>query len=151
MANKKGLVVTLRIEGARETLRAFKSLPKEADAALRDASQRIAQTLAGRIKTAARSEGRQAALLASTVKARRDRLPAVVAGGVKRVGRNRKPAYKLLFGSEFGSNRLKQFKPHLGRGSYWFFRTVEDGQSDLSRQWSKAADEVARAFVRDGD
>lgn len=148
----KGLVVTVRISGVRETLGAFALLPRQASDELRDASQKIAQAMQGRIQAAARIEGRQASILAPTVKARRDRVPAVQAGGAKRIGRRHKPAYKLLFGSEFGASQsgrysLRQFKPHLGAGSYWFFRTVEDDQAVIDREWNAAADEVIRRFV----
>lgn len=145
----KGLVLTLRVDGVWQTLAAFRRLPKEANNALRDASERIAQTMASRVRSAAEAEGRQAALMARTVKVRRDRVPVVQAGGATRVGRRRKPAYKLLFGSEFGSNRLRQFKPHVGRGSYWFFRSIEDHQDEMARQWNRAADDIARSFGRD--
>jgi hypothetical protein len=147
----KGLTVTVHIDGVRETIRAFDLLPTQASDELRDASQRIAQALEGKIRAAAAAEGGQASILAPTVKARRDRVPAVQAGGVKRIGRRRKPAYKLLFGSEFGASQtgrysLKQFKPHLGSGSYWFFRTVEDDATQIDEQWNKAADDIIRRF-----
>jgi hypothetical protein len=141
-----GLTVTVRVDGARETLAALRRLPRQADQELRDASMRIAQLLASRIQAAARGDSRQSALIAPTVRIRRELLPTVVAGGAVRVGRRRKPAYKILFGSEFGSNRLPQFRPHLGRGSYWFFRTVEDNETAMGRQWRQAADAVVRSF-----
>ena len=146
----KGLVVTVQVDGARETLAAFRALPKDANNELRDASLKLATVLAGRAQTSARAEGRQGRILAPTVKARRDRLPVIEAGGTKRIGRNRKPAWKLLFGSEFGSNRLRQFKPHLGSGSYWFFRTIEDNQAYTDQEWRRAADAVIRAFSAGG-
>lgn len=143
---KKALTMTVRIDGVHETLAAFNRLPKDANDALRDKSMDLAQTLAGKVADAARSEGRQAAILAPTVKARRDRVPVVVAGGAKRIGRNRKPAYALLFGSEFGSKSLKQFKP---RGpSYWFYSTVKDSESEISTAYNKAADEIVDRFTR---
>lgn len=157
----KGLVVTLRVDGARETLKAFQMLPKQANDELRDSSQRIALALAGRVQAAATAEGGQAAALARTVKARRDRVPSVEAGGVTRVGSRRAPAYRLLFGSEFGMNmrsgwyaaprykesKGRQYGPHLGGGSYWFFTTVEGDDSRIDREWNHAADEIIRRFV----
>lgn len=152
---KQGLTVTIHIEGIRETLAALRELPKDASNELRDASQRLSESLATDVQSAARAEGRQAAILAKTVRARRDRVPVIVAGGMTRIGRNRKPAYKLLFGSEFGASQegryaLKQFKPHLGRGSYWFFKTVEDKQTEIASEWGKAADDVVRRFGEGG-
>lgn len=143
---KTALTVNVRIDGVRQTLAAFRDLPKDANDALRDKSMELAQTLAGKVAADARSEGRQAAILAATVAARRDRVPVVVAGGTKRIGRNRKPAFKLLFGSVFGSNRLKQFKPHYGQASYWFFDTVEAEQDEIAAAWRKVADDLIAKF-----
>lgn len=151
MARKMALTVNMRIDGAQSVLAAFRKLPKEANDALRDRSRQLAETLAVRVASAARADSRQSALIASTVKARRDRVPVIVAGGTKRVGRNRKPAHKILFGSEFGSTSFTQFRPHLGQGSYWFFRTVEDSTAEIAAAWSKAADDIVASFERGGD
>lgn len=142
----KGLVVRLQVDGMREALAAFRKLPKDANDELRTASLALAQALAGSVADAARTEGRQAALLATTVKASRDRVPAVQAGGTKRLGRKRKPAYKLLFGSEFGSSRLRQYRPHRGREGYWFFPVVEREQDEILAAWNRAAQAIADKF-----
>lgn len=143
---KGSLTVTVRIDGLNETLRALSKLPKDANNEIRKASLELSRQLATKAKESGISEGRQAALVASTVKARRDRVPVIAAGGMKKLGRNREPAYKLLFGSEFGASRLKQYKPHLGKGSYWFFKTVEDNQKEIADAWNDAADRVIREF-----
>lgn len=150
MARSQPLTVRIHITGVRETLAAFRRLPKEASAELRERTLALSQALANRIQAEARSEGRQAALLAPTVKANRDRVPSITAGGTKRVGSRRKPAWKLLFGSEFGSDRYGQFKPHLGRGSYWLFRTVEAEETEIGRAWLAVADAIVCSFTRDG-
>jgi hypothetical protein len=147
---KPGLTVSVRIDGVRETLQAFRSLPKAANDSLRKRSMELAQTLADRVAAAGRADSRQSALVAPTVRARRDRVPVIVAGGPKRVGRNRKPAHKILFGAEFGAKTLPQFRPHLGRGSYWFFRTVEENQAETARAWDQVADDILRAYTRGG-
>lgn len=146
MAKSQSITVNLRIDGARETLAAFRRMPKAANDSLRDRSRALADALAGKVKSAAVAEGRQARVLASTVAARRDRLPVIQAGGTKRVGSRRKPAWKLLFGSVFGSNRLPQFKPHRGQDSYWFFSTVEDNAAEVSEAWNKVVDDIRRDF-----
>jgi hypothetical protein len=144
----KSLNVNIKIDGLRETIRAFSQLPKDANNELRLASLELSKDIAGKAATAGRAEGRQAALVAATVKARRDRVPVVVAGGRKRLGRNKVPASKLVFGSEFGATRLKQYKPHVGKGSYWFFKTVTDNRKEISDAWNKAADEIVRKYGR---
>lgn len=147
---KSGITFTLNIAGARETLKAFHDLPKDASDELRDASQKLAGTFSRKVRAAALAEGRQAAVLAATVTTPRDRVPVVQAGGSKRIGRNRKPAFKLIFGSEFGSHRLKQFRPHRGAASYWFFRSVEKGQAEIAAGWNDAADRIIAKFTRGG-
>ncbi len=144
---RTSLSVQIRITGLGPTLRAVSQLPKEAQDRLRDASLNLSQRLAVSAAAAGRAEGGQAALVASTVKARRDRVPVVVAGGTGRLGRNRKPAFKLLFGSEFGSTFFRQFgKPHIGSGSYWFFDTVDREQTAIAAEWQAAADAVVAEF-----
>jgi len=139
--------IEIEILGAREILRAFRELPAEASDQLREESGQIARKLADDIEAAARAEGRQAALMAATVKVRRDRVPVVQAGGAKRVGRNRVPAADLLYASEFGSN-LRQFRPHLKGDSYWFYDTVERQDSAILAQWLEAVDAILNAFER---
>lgn len=145
----RGFSVSVRIEGVRETLKAFNGLPKEASEQLRDAAGDLARLLATDAKGAALREGSQAALVADTVKAGRDRVPVVTAGGAKRVGSRRAPAWKLLFGAEFGSNRYAQFpRRHTGTTGIWFFPTIEANAAPIARRWQQAADAVLLAFTK---
>jgi hypothetical protein len=145
---KKGLTIGVKIEGARETLAAFRRLPKDASAALRERSMELATALAGKVASAARSDSPQSALMAFTVKPRRDRVPIIEAGGTARVGSNKVPAYKVLFGSEFGAVTYPQYRPHAGKGgSYWMFKTVEANQPAMDAAWNKAADDIQREFA----
>jgi hypothetical protein len=144
--NSGSLSVSVHVDGVHEVLAAFERLPNQADRELRDASWDLARALAGRAAAAGRAEGHQAALMADTVQAIRGVVPAVVAGGSARVGRRRTSAWKLLFGSEFGSTTLRQFKPHLGQGSYWFLVTVSREETRIAAAWQHAADEIADRF-----
>lgn len=144
----KTLTLRLHITGVRETIRAFGGLPKDANDELRDKAQELSEDLARKVTNAGRADTAQSALIAPTVKAKRDRVPVIQAGGTKRVGSNRKPAYKVLFGSEFGSNQLKQFRPHVGQDSYWFFKTVEDSSPEIGQAWNEAADDIIRKWAR---
>lgn len=163
-AKKQTLKIEVRIEGARETLDAFNRLEKSANAALRERSMALAEKLAGKVQAAGRASGKQAAAVAATVKARRDRIPVIEAGGSKRVTTSKVPASDIVFGSEFGGNRRtgwyganrfapsagRQFRPHLGRGSYWFYETVYDSQAEIADAWSAAADDIQRDLLKDG-
>lgn len=144
---KDQLTIGIHIDGLQATLKALNKLPKDASIELKDAAQDLSKKLAKAAASSGLAEGRQAALVSTTVKAARDRVPVIVAGGSKKLGRNKKPAYKLLFGSEFGSNFYEQFgKPHIGQDSYWFFKTVEDEQAAIVARWQLAADEIIRKF-----
>ena len=147
---KTALTVNFRVEGADEMLRRFRGLPKDADKELKDAAGELVEDLVGGARSAAQADrAPQSRLLAPTVKARRGRTPAIAAGGSKRVGRSRVPAFKVLFGSEFGSNQYKQFqRPHGGRQGYWFFPLVESESELIGKAWLKAADEIVDWFTR---
>lgn len=142
---KSDLTVRVHIEGASEVERALTRLPPQAKALLAAKTLKVAESLAGAVRTAAQADSRQSALLATTVRPVRGTRPAVTAGGTSAVGRNRKPAYKVLFGSEFGAHVLRQFRP-FRRSGYWFFRTVEAEQPRMNREWRDVADEVVRKF-----
>lgn len=152
MAARTSLTVTVRIDGLRETLNALSRMGPDANREIRAKSLELSRLLAVRAAAAARAQGRQGPLVARTVKPKLDRVPTVTAGGASpRLGRGRARPYELLFGSEFGSHRFKQFgKPHLGRGSYWFFRTIEAEQPATIRAWMAAADEVVARFSQAG-
>ncbi|MBF8189124.1 hypothetical protein ITP53_26010 [Nonomuraea sp. K274] len=147
---KDSLTIKVRITGVRETLKAFKDLPEDASTELREGTLALSQLLAKKVEAAGRSDSPQSALVAGTVRARKDRVPVIVAGGPKKVGSRRTPARKILFGSEFGATTLKQFRPHVGNGSYWFFQTVEAHQHEIDSAWNKVAGDIARKFGGDG-
>lgn len=145
---KTSFTMKFQIEGLRETLKAFSDLPKDASTELRDASLKLSRLLATKVAAEGKADGApQSALVADTVKATRDRVPAITAGGTRKLGRNKAPAYTLLFGSVFGSNTYRQFgRPHRGRDAYWFFDVVERDAEDIARAWNEAADAIVRKF-----
>jgi hypothetical protein len=164
MAKGGVLVMTLRVAGVRQTLKAFDELPKDANQELRDRSLTIAAVVVERSAAAALAHSRQTALVAPTVRAQRDRVPTVIAGGSRRVGRRRRPASELLYAGEFGQNQRsgwysarrysesagRQWQPHLGRHSYWFFRTAEANQDYIEREWYAGVDEVLGRWAAGG-
>lgn len=151
MPARQTFTVRLDLDGVPETLRALRRLGPDASDALRAASLTLSEDLAAKIRAAGQAEGRQAALLVGTVKARRDRLPSVTIGGSSPAvgrrwpGRGRAKPYELLFGSEFGGHG-HGFKPHRGRQGYWINPTVERENPAINRAWNGAADRVVRTF-----
>lgn len=151
-------VVHVSIHGVKAMKAAFRKLPKDATVALKERSGVIAFDLAERIHNSAVGSSRQSAAVAKTVKARRDRVPVVVAGGNARVTRQRRVsagqgptrAYMLLFGANFGASRLKQFRSHRGAGvdDYWFHATVEENTDRIDTEWGRAVDDVAEEWGR---
>lgn len=154
-----GLRVKVRIEGIREILRALDQLPTDAQNEVRDGSMRLATILARQIRAAGEAEPGPAKYAARTVQAKRDRVPVITAGS-----RGTKKGRAVLFASEFGMNRKsgwyrkvryfnsrgRQFQPHLGRGSYWFFRTVEEEQETVSASYRAMLNVVARKWGEGG-
>lgn len=160
---KQTLTVRVHIDGVRQTLAAFKQLPKDASNELRDASGKIARILVDAAKRGA-SIDPQSTAVATTVKVARDRVPVVQAGGARRVTKNRAPAWALLFASEFGANGRygwygaskyadsdgRQYSPHQGQRGRWFFPAVEDERERIAMHWNRAVDAVVRRFGEGG-
>jgi len=152
---KTGLTFTIRESGVKETLAAFRGLPKEANKALRQRSKELVAALVPKVQSAAMAAPTpQAALVAPTVRPASDRVPAIQAGG--------RSATAVVFGSEFGMNRhsgwyaapryesstgLQYHHEHTGREGLWFFPTVEREGPALIRAWQRAADDVVREFT----
>jgi hypothetical protein len=161
---KQALTIKLNARGVRPVLAAFQHLPKDANNELRAASMRIADILATSAKEASHIDA-QAAAVGMTVKAIRDRVPVVQAGGARRVTSTGARAFDLLFGSEFGMTRRsgwyaasryrgspgRQFaEGHRGIDGRWFFPTIERELPAVLRQWEQAADAILRRFGTGG-
>lgn len=156
---REPFTLSIQIEGMRGTLAGFRNLPADASDRLRDAATSLAAGMAMEIAQAGRAKGGQAALVAQTVKARRDRVPFVLIGSSARVGRawpgrGKAKASELLFGSEFGALRTpsRKYSPfgyetHTGKKGRWIFPTVEKNQGDIAAAWLQAADEIVREFT----
>lgn len=128
-------------------VRACDHLPRDAQREAQDGAVRLARTLATAVRAAGRASSRQAARASKTVRATRGKQPEVIAG-----------PHPLLFGSEFGATRRfgwyrkgryhgsggRQFRPHLGSGSYWFFREQEAQRAAVDLE----ARDIAAAVVR---
>lgn len=134
------------------TLAIFRRLPALATESLSDRSKDLAAALAKDAQRAARGAkgGAQGGLVAPSVRARRATVPVVSMGGSSLVGRNAVPVFKVMWGSEFGSNHLPQFRPHTGTRGYWFFKTLLEDAEPYLKMWHKIADDLAREFEGSG-
>lgn len=144
----------ITIEGLKPALAALTRMGKEASGKARDASLKIAAKEAPRIAAAGRGSSRQSALVAGSVKARRDRVPAIAAGGAGKLspasgGHPR--AGDVFFGAEFGGRARKttqQFRPHAGHQGYWFWPTLRQDTDSMFQEWARALDEIAAEWER---
>lgn len=147
----QGLTVKIKIDGLRETLRAFDALPPSASNELRNESLQIARKLANNIKRNADGD-RQSRLLSNTVAAKSDRVPTVTAGGsgnvkpIRHHGHKPVKAYQVLFGSEFGAHASWRFRPRRTTG-YWFYPAVDDMRDEMTRRWLDATDVILRKWT----
>ena len=136
----------IHVEGLNETLRAFRQYGPEAANELRTEAKNIAATVAAKQQAAGRSSSRQSAMAAPTVRARRDRVPVIVAGGRSKAG-------MVFFGAEFGGQRrptTRQFRPYKGHTGYWFYPTLRASMPAILDAYSRALDRAARRWGAGG-
>lgn len=160
----------LEVEGLKELWARIRELPRTAQQELREAAQAIADEEAGRIRSAASSSDSQSSKLAGFIKSRRDRVPAISAGG------NRKPGYsggatagQVFFGAEFGGRgkgmvrigyratksgmrivrgTTNQFRPHRGRKGYFFWPMLRADQERMLARYEAALAQIEREWAR---
>jgi len=152
----------------RGLLKALSLMDKEAQMGLKDNVQSISNWTAQNIKQAAYGLSpmpKQAAIVAETVRAARDRVPTVYVGGGKGRASGGANAGQLLFGNEFGGDRnawgnLSAFPnggyrfpartSREGRGNtgYWIFPTLKAMQPEIKKRWFKAVNDVMDLWAR---
>jgi hypothetical protein len=104
----------VRIANLNAVLRSLARMPKEATDGLRDEAQAIATDIVNRARGSASAP--QMRLAAQSLKAKRDRIPVIEAGGTKRLpvtsgrkrrgpDRSRQTYGDVFFGAEFGGSR----------------------------------------------
>jgi hypothetical protein len=155
-AKQRPLNVTVEVEGLQECLRAFNRFGRDANKELREAAQAHANRLVPRVMAAAAAEGGAARAVAPTVRAMRDRVPVLAAGGAKKadVSRAKRPAAGgLVFGAEFGGGARKgtrQFKAHRGHEGYWLYPTLRATVGELFDGYQRTLEQLARRWAAGG-
>ncbi|MFT4295642.1 MAG: hypothetical protein QM582_09550 [Micropruina sp.] len=144
------VLIGVEVEGLRELLRVASRLPKTAQNELRQSAMLIATDEAASIRAAAAGSSPQSAAVVGSIRARRDRVPAVAAGGAGRSGvSGGATTGQLFFGAEFGGQgrpTTKQFRPHRGTSGYWFFPTLRRDQERMMKRWETALRAVEREW-----
>lgn len=108
---------------------------------------------------------KQAAIVAQTVRANRDRVPNITIGGSRGRASGGATAGELVVGNEFGASptssngafpnggrRFPYRSPRKGRGNtgYWIYPALAEMQPEISRRWWNAADKIFRHWQRFG-
>ena len=145
---KQYLSVKIKVDGVQAVLDALDKLPIHVQEGVEEESKKLAQLLAQKIREDGIGDAApQSPLVAKTVKAKKGVTPTIEVGGSQRLGRNKKPAYKLLFGSVFGSNAYQQFhRPHNGQEGYWIYPTIDRNAGEIAKAWNKVADDAIKKF-----
>lgn len=134
----------------REIVRRLNRLPQTAKQEIREAARAIAEDEAARIRSAGGSDDKQSDAVASFVRARSDRMPAIVAGGRKKAGvSGGATVSELFFGAEFGGARrptTRQFRPWRGRQGYWFWPTLRADRGRMMERWLGALSAIEREW-----
>lgn len=127
--------------------RALRDLPKEASSELREASLDIASDVAGKAAARARMVGGVAVYVAPTIKAKQDRIPKVVMGGLTklpgRTGPNQTVG-NVMWGAEFGGRRrptTQQFQPWRGNSTgagYFLWPTIRAQSASIVERYGDA-------------
>ena len=151
--------VGAQVEGLDGVLKALRGIDKEANKAIRDETQKIANMMSKEIAAAGRARGKRDAFVAESVRGTRERTPVIKVGAARRMPVSRSGpgprASDLMFGMEFGANqqgpngwRFPERTPQRGRGNegYWSFPTARRQQRRVTEMWAAALEKVAREW-----
>lgn len=143
MAKGKRVQSGVYVDGLKPVLRQLTALGKDLNREVRASAKQIAEEESQAIRAAAGGD-RLSAAVATTIRARSDRLPAIVGGGARKLPVSGRPAAgAVFFGAEFGGRRRKttqQFRPHRGREGYWLWPTLEKDKEKMLIRWSEAVE-----------
>jgi hypothetical protein len=152
----------------RGLLKALNQMDDASKKALKDDVASISSWTAGAIKMSGYVGSpmpAQTAIVASTVRANKDRIPNVTIGGSRGRVSGGANAGILLFGNEFGSDRntygsagnfpnggykFPARTPREGRGNrgYWIFPTLKALQPEITRRWKQSVGNVYGEWSR---
>ena len=151
----------------RGVLAALSAMGKEANYGLKDEVQSISRWTAQGLVYASYGAlmPKQAAIVATTIRANRDRVPSVTIGGSRGRASGGANAGQLLYGNEFGGERnaygnatafpnggyrFPARSPREGKGNkgYWIFPTLVEMQPTIRKRWKDAVDTVMDHWAR---
>jgi len=136
--------------------KALRKLPKDATVELRDASQDVSERVALEARQEAEAQGGIAALVAPTIRARRDRVPKIAMGGTSKLPESgsdwthsregdRQTVGDVMWGAEFGALQWLQFQPWRGNdegAGYFLWPAVRDNADWIDERYGEALDDA---------
>ncbi len=139
------------IDGLPGMLKRLSRLPKTAQAEIRQAAQAIADDEASRIRAAGEASSKQSSVVAQFIKSRRDRVPAISAGGSRKTGLpSGATAGQVFFGAEFGGQgrpTTQQFRPNTGTTGYFFYPTLRADSERMIQRWLGVVNAIEREWT----
>lgn len=130
-------------------LKSFKAMDDEAVAQSKKVGFELADYVAGKIKDyAVGSRYVASARVADNVKVSKSSKIGEFAYGFKsqKLFSGGASTLDMVYGLEFGSNRLPQF-PNRNREGYFIYPTLRKIQPELIRRWESAFDEIIKRFT----
>ncbi len=136
-------VVDVYVEGLGPLLKDLRALPKEATAELRTASVVIAERhMVPSWRNAAMRAGNWGPKLAASIRAKRDRTPALQVGFQKKVYRGKASTNIVRYPSAFGTRN--EWAP-FGDGTGWM-ATRRPYEHAAITEWGHAVDKIVRKW-----
>jgi hypothetical protein len=141
------------VTGLNELLRDLRALPKEYQDKLRDASQDIASRYMAPSwqQAALNGAGRYGPAIASSVKAKRDRIPSLSIGGARRAFSGGASPTMVRYPSDSGVTNPKTPGPGavFGDGGKWI-QQARGYITPAMHEWGQAVERVCAHFNRAG-
>jgi hypothetical protein len=124
--------MTVQVDGLDETMKVFRSLPKDIQAGADELVRDIARLVASEAQGAATTRAERKA--ATSIKAQKASVS---------IGSPSGAAGQMALGTEFGGQRRKttmQFRPHRGRQGYFFWPSIRSSSERIKRMWDELVD-----------
>ena len=136
---------SVTIDGDREVAAAIAQIPTRLESELADATARVTEAEAIRLRQAA--DTKQARMVAPSIKVTsRKGFPGIIAGGSATIPGKAKTKFgQVFFGAEFGGQGRRttfQFRPHNGVEGYWFYEQLREDTDRVINTLLGAVDRV---------
>jgi hypothetical protein len=137
----------VRVDGLNTVLRAIRGFGPEANAELREASQRIAdQVMAPAFRRRAAAVPSWGHVLSDGIKVRRDRIPAVNIGYARKAFAHGASTAMLRYATDTGTRRGPSPAPFTATS--WMTAAAREYKDDAMNEWGDALIKLVRQWNR---